>query len=166
MHVQDAMLRTWQLGTIQLDFVLPERFDLKYDAADGSKKTPVMLHRAVLGSIERFIAILLEHKQGKLPIDFAPVQVVVCSIVSDCADYAQDLTKKLKSIGIEAEFDIRNVTLGYKVREHKTKKVPIIAVVGKQEVEKNEFVFDCQGQKTVFSLNNLDAVKEFMKKLS
>ncbi len=134
-HLTDAIGRTWQCGTYQLDYVLPERLNASYVAEDGSRQRPVMLHRAVLGSFERFIGILIENYAGKLPTWLAPVQVVVATIVSDADDYARALVEKLKAQGIRAELDARNEKINYKVREHSLTKVPLIFVVGKREAE-------------------------------
>ncbi|NOW47850.1 threonyl-tRNA synthetase [Novosphingobium sp. SG751A] len=134
-HLTDAIGRTWQCGTIQSDRVLPERLDAAYIAEDGEKHRPVMLHRAILGSYERFIGILIEHFAGKLPVWLAPVQAVVATIVSDADDYAQDAVAQLKAAGIRVESDLRNEKINYKVREHSLKKVPYLLVVGKREAE-------------------------------
>jgi threonyl-tRNA synthetase len=134
-HLTDAIGRTWQCGTFQLDYVLPDRLDASYVAEDGSRQRPVMLHRAVLGSLERFVGILLENYAGKLPVWLAPVQVVVATIVSDAGDYAARLVEKLRAQGIRAELDTRNEKINYKVREHSLAKVPLIYVVGKREAE-------------------------------
>ena len=129
----DAIGREWQCGTFQLDFNLAERLDAQYVAEDGNKHYPVMIHRAVLGSFERFIGILIENYAGKLPFWLAPKQVVVASIVSDVNDYADEITNMLKKHGIRAEADLRNEKIGYKVREHSTKKVPFIFAIGNNE---------------------------------
>ena len=134
-HLTDAIGRTWQCGTIQSDRVLPERLDAAYIAEDGEKHRPVMLHRAILGSYERFIGILIEHFAGKLPVWLAPVQAVVATIVSDADEYAQDAVAQLKAAGIRVESDLRNEKINYKVREHSLKKVPYLLVVGKREAE-------------------------------
>lgn len=134
-HLTDAIGRTWQCGTIQSDRVLPERLDAAYIAEDGEKHRPVMLHRAILGSYERFIGILIEHFAGKLPVWLAPVQAVVATIVSDADDYAHDAVAQLKAAGIRVEADTRNEKINYKVREHSLKKVPYLLVVGKREAE-------------------------------
>ncbi|MEL7215778.1 MAG: threonine--tRNA ligase, partial [Pseudomonadota bacterium] len=131
----DAIGRDWQCGTHQVDFVLPERLDATYIGEDGNKHRPVMLHRATLGSFERFIGILIEEHAGKLPFWLAPRQVVVTTIVSDADDYADDLVAKLRAAGIRAEADKRNEKINYKVREHSVGKVPVILAVGRQEVE-------------------------------
>ena len=129
----DAIGREWQCGTFQLDFNLAERLDAQYVGEDGSKHYPVMIHRAVLGSFERFIGILIENYAGKLPFWLAPKQVVVASIVSDVNDYAEEIASRLKKQGIRTEVDLRNEKIGYKVREHSTKKVPFIFAVGNNE---------------------------------
>ena len=129
----DAIGREWQCGTFQLDFNLAERLDAQYVGEDGNKHYPVMIHRAVLGSFERFIGILIENYAGKLPFWLAPKQVVVASIVSDVNDYADEITSMLKKQGIRAEVDLRNEKIGYKVREHSFKKVPFIFAIGKNE---------------------------------
>ena len=129
----DAIGRDWQCGTFQLDFNLAERLDAHYVGEDGKKHNPVMIHRAVLGSFERFIGILIENYSGKLPFWLAPKQVVIATITSDVEDYGREILAKLKDAGIRAELDIRNEKISYKVREHSTKKVPIIMALGKNE---------------------------------
>ena len=129
----DAIGRDWQCGTFQLDFNLAERLDAQYVGEDGNKHYPVMIHRAVLGSFERFIGILIENYAGKLPFWLAPKQVVVASIVSEVNDYADEIANMLKKQGIRAEVDLRNEKIGYKVREHSTKKVPFIFAIGNNE---------------------------------
>ncbi len=131
----DAIGRDWQCGTHQVDFVLPERLDANYIGEDGAKHRPVMLHRATLGSFERFIGILIEEHSGKLPMWLAPRQAVVASIVSDADDYVSEIVEKLKAAGVRAEADTRNEKINYKVREHSVSKVPLILAVGKKEVE-------------------------------
>lgn len=134
-HLTDAIGRTWQVGTIQSDRVLPERLDASYVGEDGERHRPVMLHRAIFGSYERFIGILIEHFAGRLPVWLAPVQAVVATIVSDADDYAKDAVAKLKAAGIRVESDLRNEKINYKVREHSLAKVPHLLVVGKREAE-------------------------------
>jgi threonyl-tRNA synthetase len=131
----DAIGRAWQCGTVQIDFNLPERFEAEYVADDGSKKRPAMLHRAVLGSLERFIGILIEHFGGAFPLWLAPVQVVVATITSDADDYARDAARRLTAAGLRVELDLRNEKINYKIREHSLAKVPVIAVVGRNEAE-------------------------------
>ncbi len=134
-HLTDAIGRTWQCGTIQLDYVLPERLDASYIGEDGEKHRPVMLHRAILGTFERFIGILIEHHAGRFPVWLAPVQAVVATIVSDADGYAAEVTAQLKAAGIRVETDLRNEKINYKVREHSLQKVPHLLVVGKREAE-------------------------------
>lgn len=134
-HLTDAIGRTWQVGTIQSDRVLPERLDAHYIGEDGEKHRPVMLHRAIFGSYERFIGILIEHFAGKLPTWLAPVQTVVATIVSDADPYAEDVASQLRAAGIRVETDTRNEKINYKVREHSLAKVPHLLVVGKREAE-------------------------------
>ena len=131
----DAIGRDWQCGTLQVDPNLPERLDAEYVGADGAKHRPIMLHRAVLGSFERFIGILIENSAGKLPMWLAPTQVVVATIVSEADDYAHKLVDQLRAAGIRAEIDTRNEKINYKVREHSVGKVPLLFVVGKREAE-------------------------------
>ena len=129
----DAIGREWQCGTFQADFNLPERLDAEYVGEDGKKHMPVMIHRAVLGSFERFIGVLIENYSGKLPFWLAPVQVIVATIISDVDDYAEEIINALEESGIRCDSDLRNEKISYKVREHSSKKVPIILVVGKNE---------------------------------
>ena len=133
--VKDAIGREWTCGTIQLDYVLPERLDATYIAEDGQKHRPVMLHRAILGSFERFIGIMIENYAGAFPLWLAPTQAVVATIVSDADSYAEEVVAKFKGAGLRTEIDLRNEKVGYKVREHSVGKVPVIAVVGKKEAE-------------------------------
>jgi len=134
-HLSDAIGRTWQCGTLQLDFLLPERLDAHYIAEDGTKQRPVMLHRAILGTLERFIGIMIEHYAGKMPLWLAPAQVVVAPITSDQDAYAKDILAQLKAAGIRATTDLRNEKINYKVREHSHAKVPVMLVVGGRESE-------------------------------
>jgi len=133
--LRDAIGRDWQCGTLQVDFVLPERLDAHYIGEDGNRHRPVMLHRAILGSMERFIAILIEHQAGRFPLWLAPVQVMVLTITSDADAYAGTVMAALAEAGIRAESDLSNQTINYKVREHSLKKVPALLVVGKREAE-------------------------------
>ncbi len=137
-HLTDAIGRTWQVGTIQSDRVLPERLDALYVGEDGEKHRPVMLHRAIFGSYERFIGILIEHYAGKVPLWLAPCQAVVATIVSDADEYANAVLEKLRAAGIRAETDLRNEKINYKVREHSLAKVPNLLVVGKREAEEGK----------------------------
>ncbi|MEL7679559.1 threonine--tRNA ligase [Citromicrobium bathyomarinum] len=146
-HLTDAIGRTWQVGTIQGDRVLPERLDASYIGEDGEKHRPVMLHRAIFGSYERFIGILIEHFAGKLPVWLAPTQAVVATIVSDADDYASEALAKLRAAGIRAESDLRNEKINYKVREHSLAKVPHLLVVGKREAEEGTVAVRTLGEK-------------------
>lgn len=133
--LKDAIGREWQCGTVQMDMNLPQRFDISYIGEDGEKHQPVMLHRALFGSIERFLGILIENHAGKLPLWLSPEQVVVCPIVSEMNDYAEEVVQKLRAAGLYAKADLRNEKINYKVREHSLTKIPIIAVVGAKEKE-------------------------------
>jgi threonyl-tRNA synthetase len=151
-HLTDAIGRTWQCGTLQLDFNLPERLDAEYVGEDGARHRPVMLHRAIFGSMERFIGILIEHYAGKLPTWLAPVQIVVATITNEADGYAKEVAEALHAKGLRVETDLRNEKINFKVREHSLAKVPVLAVVGKREaaertvalrtlgVEKQEFL--------------------------
>ena len=134
-HLTDAIGRTWQVGTIQTDTVLPERLDASYVGEDGERHRPIMLHRAILGSFERFIGILIEHHAGRFPLWLAPVQAVVATIVSDADDYAGTVAAALAKAGLRVETDLRNEKINYKVREHSLAKVPHLIVVGRREAE-------------------------------
>jgi threonyl-tRNA synthetase len=134
-HLTDAIGRTWQCGTIQLDYVMPERLNASYVGEDGNRHRPVMLHRAILGTFERFIGILIENYAGRFPLWLAPRQIVVATIVSDADDYARACTDKLRAAGLRAALDLRNEKINYKVRDHSLAKVPVILVVGKREAE-------------------------------
>lgn len=144
-HLTDAIGRSWQCGTLQLDFVLPERLDAVYIGEDNAKHRPVMLHRAILGTLERFIGILLEHYAGNLPLWLAPVQVVVATITSEADAYAAEVLATLHAAGIRAESDTRNEKINYKVREHALAKVPVLLVVGKREAEQQMVAMRRQG---------------------
>jgi len=135
--LRDSIGRVWQLGTVQLDFSMPGRLGATYVAEDGSKQTPVMLHRAILGSFERFIGILLEHYAGNLPTWLAPTQAVVLNITDKQAEYAQSVTQALKKQGFRVDSDLRNEKIGFKIRQHTIQRVPYLLVVGDREVESN-----------------------------
>ena len=137
-HLTDAIGRTWQCGTIQLDYVLPERLDATYIGEDGAKHRPVMLHRAILGTFERFIGILIEHHAGRFPVWLAPTQAVVTTIVSDADDYARGVVETLKRAGIRVKGDFRSESIKYKIREHSLAKVPHILVIGMREAQEGK----------------------------
>ena len=152
-HLQDSIGRTWQCGTIQLDFQMPQRFELEYTGEDGAKHRPIMIHRAIFGSIERFIGILIEHYAGKFPVWLAPVQVKVLSITDRTKDYAESVCAMLKERGVRAELDTRNEKIGYKIREAKLEKVPYVIVVGDKEAEDGTVNVNKRGveEKTIMS---------------
>ena len=150
--IKDAIGRMWQCGTIQLDFNLPERFDVTYIGEDGEKHRPVMLHRVIYGSIERFIGILIEHYAGAFPMWLAPVQVKVLTLNDECIPYAKEIMAKLQELGIRAELDDRNETIGYKIREANGRyKIPMQLIIGKNEVENKEVNIRRFGTKDQFS---------------
>ena len=149
--IKDAIGRMWQCGTIQLDFNLPERFDVTYIGEDGEKHRPVMLHRVIYGSIERFIGILIEHYAGAFPMWLAPVQVKVLTLNDECIPYAKEIMAKLEELGIRAELDDRNETIGYKIREANGRyKIPMQLIIGKNEVENKEVNIRRFGSKDQF----------------
>ena len=158
----DCLGRVWQLGTIQLDFSMPERLGATYMAEDGSRRTPVMLHRAILGSIERFIGVLLEHYGGALPAWLAPVQAVVLNITDRQADYAAKVAESLKNQGFRAEADLRNEKIGYKIREHTIQRVPYLLVVGDREVESGSVAVRTRGGRDLGAM----AVEDFARGLA
>ena len=157
--LRDAIGRDWQCGTLQVDFVLPERLDAEYVAEDGSRQRPVMLHRAVLGSLERFLGILIESTAGHLPLWMAPVPVVVATITNAVDDYAANVVEQLKARGIPAELDTRNEKIGFKVREHSRAKVPVIWVVGEKEAEQNQVAVRRLGSQATDTLALDEAVE-------
>ncbi|ESQ88722.1 threonyl-tRNA synthetase [Asticcacaulis sp. AC460] len=157
--VKDAIGREWTCGTLQLDYVLPERLDAEYVAEDGSRQRPVMLHRAILGSFERFIGIMIENFAGKFPLWLAPVQIVVAPITSDANPYAEQVADALRAAGLRVEADLRNEKINYKVREHSVAKVPVIAVVGRKEAETGEVALRFLGSDGQTILSLADAVQ-------
>ncbi|MHA3976911.1 threonine--tRNA ligase [Halovulum sp. GXIMD14794] len=158
----DAIGREWQCGTFQADFNLPERLDAEYVGEDGAKHRPVMLHRAILGSFERFLGILIENYSGKFPLWLAPRQVVVASIVSDADPYVHEVVKTLRAAGLRAEADVRNEKINYKVREHSVGKVPVILAIGMKEVEERTVSVRRLGEKSTEVLG-LDTVVAQLK---
>ena len=159
-HIKDSLGRVWQCGTIQLDMNLPERFDLTYIDSDGSKKRPVMLHRVIYGSIERFIGILIEHYAGAFPLWLAPVQVNIIPVNNEHhLDYAKKLQERLAAVGIRVKIDERDEKLGYKMRESQTKKIPITIILGDKEIENNSISYRKFGNEGTTTV----AVDEFVK---
>ncbi len=165
-HLRDSIGRTWQCGTIQLDMLMPEKFDLTYVGEDGEKHRPVMLHRVVYGSIERFIGILIENYAGAFPTWMAPVQVKILPITDKHADYAYEIKKKMFALGIRAEVDDRNEKVGYKIRESQVKKVPYSLVVGDKEMETNTAAVREYGHKESTDMNVDDFIKNILQEIS
>jgi threonyl-tRNA synthetase len=159
-HLRDAIGRTWQCGTLQLDYVLPERLDAAYIGEDGAKHRPVMLHRAIVGSLERFLGVLIEHYAGAFPLWLAPVQAVVATITSEADDYALTVAQTLKAAGLRVEMDLRNEKVGYKVRGHSLAKVPLLAVVGRREADEGKVALRRFGsdRQTIMTLDEAAAV--------
>ena len=156
--LRDAIGRDWQCGTLQVDFVLPDRLDAEYVAEDGSRQRPVMLHRAVLGSLERFLGILIESTAGHLPLWLAPRPVAVCTITNSADEYATTVQQKLVAAGIPAELDIRNEKIGFKVREHSRAKTPRIWVIGEQEAQHNQVAIRTLGSQATETVDLDEAV--------
>ncbi|MEO1311596.1 MAG: threonine--tRNA ligase [Pseudomonadota bacterium] len=159
-HLTDAIGRTWQAGTFQLDYVLPERLDATYVGEDGAKHRPVMLHRAVFGTFERFIGLLIEHYAGKLPLWLAPTQVAVATIISTADEYADEAAAALREKGLRVDLDTRNEKINYKVREHSVRKVPAIIVVGADETEERTVSIRRLGSKDQRSMPLDEAIAE------
>jgi threonyl-tRNA synthetase len=157
-HLTDAIGRTWQCGTTQVDFNMPGRFGAYYIDKDGEKKTPVMVHRAICGSMERFLGILIENYAGHLPLWLAPVQVVVATITSDADDYARRVAADLTAAGLRVETDLRNEKINYKVREHSLAKVPVLLVCGRREAEEASVNVRRLGSQNQTSLSLADAI--------
>jgi threonyl-tRNA synthetase len=144
-HIKDAIGRSWQCGTLQLDLVLPERLGAEYVAEDNSRKRPVMLHRAILGSFERFLGILLENHAGALPAWLAPEQVVVLNIADSQSEYAESVVQLLQKQGFRAKADLRNEKITYKIREHSLQKIPYLLVVGEKEKDASQVAVRARG---------------------
>lgn len=159
--LKDCIGRVWQCGTMQVDFSTPGRLGAEYIAEDGSKQVPVMLHRAILGSIERFLGILIEQHAGALPAWLAPQQVMVATIVTDANDYAQEVAKALRNAGMRAEVDLRNEKIGYKVREHSVQKIPAILCIGKREAEEGTVAVRRFGSKDQAVMKLEDFITQF-----
>ena len=161
--LRDAIGRDWQCGTLQVDFVLPERLNAEYIATDGSKKRPVMLHRAILGSMERWIGILIEQYAGKWPLWIAPIQIVICTITQEADIYSEEIKKQAEKVGLRVSLDKRNEKIGYKIREHSENKIPILFIVGKKELLDKEVSIRCFGSKDQFNLSLQEALVKFKK---
>ena len=165
-HLRDSIGRTWQCGTIQLDMLMPEKFDLTYVGEDGEKHRPIMLHRVVYGSIERFIGILIENYAGAFPVWLAPVQVKILPITDKHFDYAFDLRKKLFDLGIRVEVDERNEKMGYKIREAQVKKIPYALVIGDQEMQNGNVTLRKYGEKDSQTMSVDDFIKLVQDKIA
>ncbi|PPR63026.1 MAG: hypothetical protein CFH10_00642, partial [Alphaproteobacteria bacterium MarineAlpha4_Bin2] len=161
--LRDAIGRDWQCGTLQVDFVLPERLDASYIGEDGERHRPVMLHRAILGSFERFLGVLIEHFAGRMPLWLSPVQAMVATITSDANDYAAKVLDACRHAGLRAEADLRNEKINYKIREHSIAKVPVILVVGKREAQERAVALRRLGGKSQEILALDDAIHTLLK---
>ena len=164
-HLQDAIGRTWQCGTIQLDFQMPERFDIHYIDSNNEKQRPVMLHRTVFGSIERFIGILIEHFAGKFPLWLSPVQVKILPISDKFVDYAYEVKKELKKLGIRVNVDARAEKIGFKIREAQLEKVPYMLVIGEKEVENNTLSVRSRDLGDLGSMKKEEVIEKFVKEI-
>jgi threonyl-tRNA synthetase len=162
-HLKDAIGRTWQCGTLQLDPQMPERLEASYVGEDGEKHPPLMLHRAILGTFERFLGILIEHHAGKFPLWLAPVQAVVATIVSDANNYGEEVAAELGKAGLRVETDLRNEKINYKVREHSLAKVPNLLVLGKREAEERTVALRPLGTDARQEVLPLDALVERLR---
>ncbi len=161
-HLKDSIGRAWQVGTMQVDFMMPERLGAEYVDEQSQRQHPVMLHRAIVGSMERFIGILIEHFAGSLPYWLSPVQAVVAPIVSDADGYASEVTQALRQAGVRAQSDLRNEKINYKIREHATQKVPVIVVVGRKEAEERSVTLRLRGTEQQETLPLADAVRRLV----
>ncbi|MBR0162309.1 MAG: threonine--tRNA ligase [Oscillospiraceae bacterium] len=161
-HIQDSLGRTWQCGTIQLDYQLPGRFNLEYTGSDGEKYCPVMIHRVVFGSIERFIGVITEHYAGAFPLWLAPVQVKVLPITDRAAEYSENLRQRLENAGIRTEVDLRNEKIGYKIRGAQLEKIPYMLVIGDKEIEAGTVAVRTRGGQDLGAMS----MEEFMQKLN
>jgi len=161
-HLRDSLNRVWQCGTIQVDFSMPERLGAKYVNEEGNRETPIMLHRATLGSFERFIGILIEHYAGALPVWLSPFQAVVLNITDKQSVYSKEVRDSLKKNGFRVKSDLRNEKITYKIRDHSLNKVPYLLIVGDKELEKNSVSVRARGAKDLGSMS----VKEFSSMVS
>ena len=164
-HLQDSLGRTWQCGTIQLDYQLPGRFDLTYVGADGEDHVPVMIHRVVFGSIERFIGIITEHYAGAFPVWLSPVQVKVMPITDRTADYAKEVADKLAALGVRVETDLRNEKIGYKIREAQLKKLPYMLVIGDREAENGQVAVRTRSGEDLGAMSLDDFAAKILKEI-
>jgi threonyl-tRNA synthetase len=161
--LKDCLDRVWQCGTMQVDFSMPGRLDAEYVGEDGERHVPVMLHRAILGSIERFIGILIEHYEGKFPTWLAPTQVAIIAITDRQAEYGQKIVEKIKINGFRCNLDLRNEKMGFKIREHTLARVPFMIIIGDREEENNEVSIRTQSGENLGNMS-LDKLTDFLKK--
>jgi len=161
--LRDAIGRDWQCGTLQVDLNMPGRLGATYIGEDGNKHVPVMLHRAIFGSLERFMGILIEHHAGNLPLWLSPIQVKVLTITSEADDYAAEVVQALRDAGLRAEADTRNEKISYKVREHSVQKVPVLFAVGQREVDDRQVAIRRLGSKKQNVLPLDDAIAELLE---
>jgi len=159
-HIKDSLGRSWQLATIQIDFQMPERFDVTYVTEDGKPKRPVIIHRAIYGSLERFIGILVEHYKGKFPLWLSPVQVRVLPISDDSKKYAESVVVELKKEGIRVELDEESRTIEYKIREAQLQKVPLMVIVGGREEKSKTIAVRTREGKVEFNVKLEDFIKQ------
>jgi threonyl-tRNA synthetase len=164
--LRDALSRSWQCATIQCDFTLPDRFDLTYVDSDGERKRPVMIHRVILGSIERFLGVLIEHYAGAFPLWLAPVQAVIMTITDRQQPYAQELAQKLRAAGVRLEEDLRNEKIGFKIREAASEKIPYMIIIGDKEVENGTLAVRKRGQRATATLTFNEFVALFQEEVS
>jgi threonyl-tRNA synthetase len=164
--LRDCLGRVWQLGTIQLDFSMPERLGAHYIAEDNSKQVPVMLHRAILGSLERFIGILIEHYAGAMPLWLSPIQAVLMNITDRQADYVEKCLKSLQDNGFRAESDLRNEKIGFKIREHTLMRVPYLLVVGDREMEEGTVAVRTRKGEDLGSMPLQDFIERMRKEVT
>ena len=164
-HIKDSLQRKWQCGTIQVDFSMPQRFEINYEGKDGKKHTPIMIHRAILGSFERFIAILIEHYAGKFPLWLAPVQVRLLTVNDSCIEFAQQVLEKLKASGIRVELDARQETLPKKVREAQLQRINYIVTIGQKEVANKTLAIRTLDGKVEYGIKVENFIKELLKEI-
>jgi threonyl-tRNA synthetase len=165
-HIKDAIGRSWQCGTVQVDFSMPTRLGAEYVGEDNGRHTPVMLHRAILGSLERFIGILIENHAGALPLWLSPVQAVVLNISEAQADYVTDVVKALRAKGFRVEADLRNEKITYKIREHSVRKLPYLLVVGDKEKAAGVVAVRARGNQDLGQLSLDTVVERWQREIS
>jgi threonyl-tRNA synthetase len=166
-HIKDSLGRVWQCGTIQLDMNLPERFDLTYIDSDGTKKRPVMLHRVIYGSIERFMGILIEHYAGAFPLWLSPVQVNIIPVNNEYhLEYSNEISNKLKDLGIRAKVDDREEKLGYKMRDNAIKKNPYVLIIGDKELESKTISYRVRGKEETINVSIDDFINKMLTEIS